>query len=49
MISNININEVRLWQSLNKMATMGATPKGGVYRQTLTDLDKDKRFVHKMV
>ena len=43
MISNININEDRLWQSLNKMATIGATPKGGVNRQTLTDLDKESR------
>ena len=43
MISNININEDRLWQSLNKMATIGATPKGGVNRQTLTDLDKVSR------
>ena len=43
MISNIKINEDRLWNSLNKMATIGATPKGGVNRQTLTDLDKKSR------
>ena len=43
MISNIKINEDRLWKSLNKMATIGATPKGGVNRQTLTDLDKKSR------
>ena len=43
MNSNININEDRLWQSLNKMATIGATPKGGGNRQTLTDLDKESR------
>ena len=43
MISNININEDRLWKSLNEMATIGATPKGGVNRQTLTDLDKKSR------
>jgi len=43
MISNIKINEDRLWKSLNKMATIGATPKGGVNRQTLTELDKKSR------
>ena len=43
MASNININEERLWKSLNDMAVIGATPKGGVNRQTLTDLDKKSR------
>ncbi|MBT3938122.1 MAG: M20 family metallo-hydrolase [Pelagibacterales bacterium] len=43
MLSNIQINENRLWDSLNEMALIGATKKGGVNRQTLTDLDKESR------
>jgi len=43
MLSNIQINENRLWESLNEMALIGATKKGGVNRQTLTDLDKESR------
>jgi len=43
MFSNIKINENRLWDSLNEMALIGATEKGGVNRQTLTDLDKESR------
>ena len=43
MSSNIQISENRLWNSLNEMALIGATQKGGVNRQTLTDLDKESR------
>lgn len=37
------INGERLWASLMEMAKIGATPKGGVCRLTLTDLDKQAR------
>ena len=41
--SNLRINGQRLWASLMDMAKIGATPKGGVNRLTLTDLDRDRR------
>lgn len=37
------INAERLWDSLMEMAKIGATPKGGVCRLTLTDLDRQSR------
>ena len=37
------INGDRLWASLMELAKIGATPKGGVCRLTLTDLDKQGR------
>ena len=37
------INGQRLWQSLMDLALIGATPKGGVKRLTLTDLDRQGR------
>jgi beta-ureidopropionase / N-carbamoyl-L-amino-acid hydrolase len=37
------INGQRLWDSLMEMAQIGATPKGGVCRLALTDLDKQGR------
>ena len=37
------INGDRLWSSLMEMAKIGATPKGGVCRLALTDLDKQGR------
>ncbi len=37
------INGKRLWDSLMQMAKIGATPKGGVCRLALTDLDRDGR------
>lgn len=42
------VNGARLWDSLMEMAKIGATPKGGVCRLALTDLDKQGRdlFVH---
>ena len=35
-----HINRDRLWQSLMDLAKLGATPKGGVCRLALTDLDR---------
>ena len=42
-IDNVRINGERLWASLMELAKIGATPKGGVCRLTLTDLDKQGR------
>ncbi len=39
----VRINGQRLWDSLMEMAKIGATPKGGVCRLALTDLDRDGR------
>ncbi len=41
--ADIRINAERLWGSLMEMAKIGATPKGGVKRLTLTDLDRQGR------
>ncbi len=41
--SNLRIDGKRLWDSLMEMARIGATPKGGVNRLTLTDLDRQSR------
>src|SRR5690606_38141138 len=42
-IDQLRINGERLWDSLMELAQIGATPKGGVCRLTLTDLDKQGR------
>jgi N-carbamoyl-L-amino-acid hydrolase len=42
-LSTLRINGQRLWDSLMELAAIGATPKGGVCRLTLTDLDKQGR------
>ena len=42
-MAEIKINGERLWASLMEMAKIGATPKGGVCRLTLTDLDRQSR------
>jgi len=42
-IDTLRINSDRLWASLMELAQIGATPKGGVCRLTLTDLDKQGR------
>jgi N-carbamoyl-L-amino-acid hydrolase len=42
-VENLQIDGGRLWDSLMEMAAIGATPKGGVCRLTLTDLDKQSR------
>lgn len=41
--SHLRVNGQRLWQSLMDLAQIGATPKGGVCRLTLTDLDRQGR------
>ena len=43
MARNLSINGARLWQSLESMACIGATEKGGVCRLALTDLDREAR------
>jgi N-carbamoyl-L-amino-acid hydrolase len=42
-MAEIRVDGARLWQSLMTMAEIGATPKGGVNRQTLTDEDRRGR------
>jgi len=42
-IDTLRIDGERLWASLMELATIGATPKGGVCRLTLTDLDRQGR------
>jgi N-carbamoyl-L-amino-acid hydrolase len=42
-MSNIPFSGARLWDSLMEMAKIGATPKGGSNRQTLTPLDGEGR------
>ena len=42
-LDTLRINGLRLWDSLMELAKIGATPKGGVCRLTLTDLDKQGR------
>ncbi len=39
----LRIDGSRLWNALMELAQIGATPKGGVCRLTLTDLDKQGR------
>ncbi|MGE0701891.1 MAG: Zn-dependent hydrolase, partial [Hyphomicrobiaceae bacterium] len=43
--TNRPVDGARLWDSLMEMARIGATPKGGVNRLTLTDLDKQSRHL----
>jgi N-carbamoyl-L-amino-acid hydrolase len=40
---HLRIDGERLWGALMELAKIGATPKGGVCRLTLTDLDKQGR------
>ena len=39
----LKVDGSRLWNSLMELAKIGATPKGGVCRLTLTDLDRQGR------
>ena len=41
--TNQRIDGKRLWDSLMGMAEIGATPKGGVRRLTLTEVDRRGR------
>ncbi len=43
MSGNQRIDGTRLWDSLMAMAEIGATPKGGVKRLTLTEVDRQGR------
>ncbi len=40
---NLRIDGQRLWDALMHTAQIGATPKGGICRLTLTDLDRQVR------
>jgi len=42
-MDNLRINADRLWSSLMELAKIGATPKGGVKRLTLTQEDRGAR------
>jgi N-carbamoyl-L-amino-acid hydrolase len=42
-MDNLRINADRLWASLMELARIGATPKGGVRRLTLTEEDRRAR------
>ena len=41
--ANAAVNADRLWASVMETARIGATPKGGIKRLTLTDLDREVR------
>src|SRR5207248_5956835 len=41
--TSIRVDGARLWRSLMDLAQIGATPKGGVRRLALTDLDRQGR------
>ena len=41
--AGLRTGNARLWQSLMDLARIGATPKGGVCRLALTDLDRQGR------
>lgn len=42
-MQNLQINAQRLWDTLMETAEIGKTPKGGIKRLTLTDLDRQVR------
>jgi N-carbamoyl-L-amino-acid hydrolase len=42
-VADLRIDGPRLWRSLMDLAQIGATPKGGVCRLALTDLDRQGR------
>ena len=42
-MQNLSIDAERLWGELMETATIGGTPKGGICRLTLTDLDRQVR------
>lgn len=41
--ASLRVNGARLWQSLMELAEIGATPRGGVCRLALSDLDRQGR------
>ena len=42
-MKNLSIDPERLWDDLMLTAKIGATPKGGICRLTLTELDREVR------
>jgi N-carbamoyl-L-amino-acid hydrolase len=42
-VQNLQVDAQRLWDGLMQTARIGATPKGGICRLTLTDLDRQVR------
>jgi len=42
-MKNLTIDAERLWDDLMQSANIGATPKGGICRLTLTELDREVR------
>jgi N-carbamoyl-L-amino-acid hydrolase len=42
-VNNLKIDAERLWSELMESAAFGGTPKGGICRLTLTDLDRQVR------
>ena len=42
-IQNLQIDPERLWGEIMETAAIGGTPKGGICRLTLTDLDRQVR------
>ena len=42
-MKNLTIDPERLWDELMETARIGATPKGGICRPTLTELDRQVR------
>jgi N-carbamoyl-L-amino-acid hydrolase len=42
-VANLAVDADRLWATIMETAAIGATPKGGICRLTLTDLDKQVR------
>ncbi len=42
-MQNLQIDPQRLWDTLMETAKFGATPKGGIYRLTLSDADRQVR------
>ena len=45
MTTNLPVSGARLWDSLMEFAAIGATPRGGCNRQTLTALDGEARHL----
>jgi N-carbamoyl-L-amino-acid hydrolase len=43
LASSVRVDGARLWRSLMDLAQIGATPRGGVCRLALTDLDRQGR------
>lgn len=42
-VGSLRVDGARLWASLDRMAEIGATPRGGVCRLALSELDRESR------